>query len=312
MTRRMRVLIAGGVVLVVAAAGISWFAFVSSSDMGAGATSAKSLDEAKVPVSVVLSEDAGRLNVIIDWNDELDALRGDDRFTARLMAGNKEIALKQWEDTRPDVDTFTLEFTEAEATLLLAAVDNGDAVVAVTQQSDTDLDNDSLYEANYATVLRIQAPTASAGPANAAVKPVIQLASMQRPTGGVVLSSATVGTRDCSSVQITSNANLSKCDLSGVDMMNGSHGVSLNGADLSYANLTNAKLSGRAWGQSDFNGANFSYANLTGANLINANLDSANLTGADLTNADLEDALLDGAILNDVTLTGANLTGTNT
>jgi hypothetical protein len=141
----MRLFIAAGAVLAVAVAvaGISWFSVASVNELGEGATSAKSLDDAKVPVSVVLSADARRLNMTIDWHDELDALGGDDRFTARVMAGSEEIVQKLWEATRPDVDSLSLEFTEAEATLLLAAVDTGDAATAVTQQSDTDLDNDS-------------------------------------------------------------------------------------------------------------------------------------------------------------------------
>jgi hypothetical protein len=136
-TKKQIILAISVLLVVVVAGGISWFAFASDNDMGEGAISTKSVDEAKVPVSVVLSADARRLSVTIDWNDELDALRGDDRFNARVMAGSKEIELKQWEDSRPDVDTFTLEFTAAEATLLLAAVDNGDAVVAITQQRFT-------------------------------------------------------------------------------------------------------------------------------------------------------------------------------
>ena len=117
------------------------------------------------------------------------------------MAGSEEIVLKRWDDTRPDVVSFRPEFTEAEAALLLAAVDNGDAVVAVTQQSDTDLDNNSLYESNYATVLTIQAPTESALPAGVAVTPVIQFASIQVSTVEVE-SALTAGSRNCSNVTI--------------------------------------------------------------------------------------------------------------
>jgi hypothetical protein len=262
MTRRTRLIIAGGAVLAAAAAGISWFAFASTNGMGAGALSAKSLDGAKIPVSVVLSADARRLNVTIDWHDELDALRGDDRFTARVMAGSEEIVLKQWEDTRSDVDTFSLEFTQAEAELLLAAAESGDAVIAVTQQSDTDLDKDSLYEANFATVVNIQAPTESALPADVGAPPLIELASMQVSRSGAALPVATTsGNRDCSTVSIAPKADLSGCDL---------RGAHLSGAYLSFANLS---------------GANLSSANLSDAYLAFADLSGAYLPGADLSGA---------------------------
>jgi uncharacterized protein YjbI with pentapeptide repeats len=313
MTRRIRLIIAGGAVLAVAVAGISWFAFASGNDMGEGATSAKSLDEAKVPVSVVLSADARRLSVNIDWHDELDALRGDDRFTARVMAGSEEIVLKQWEDTRPDVDSFTLEFTEVEATLLLAAVESGDAVVAVTQQSDTDLDSDSLYEANFATVLTIQAPTEAALPADVAATAVIQLASMQMPT--VEAESALARDypdhrdyRDCSDVRIAPNVDLSGCRL---------YGAVLVYTDLSGANLSGAYLSGANLFKSNLYGANLSGAYLRGANLYKVNLSGANLSGAttsftdmqyvDLTFADVRDANLRDANLFGADLSGADL-----
>jgi uncharacterized protein YjbI with pentapeptide repeats len=310
-----------------AVAGISWFAFASGNEMGAGAISAKSLDEAKVPVSVVLSADARRLSVNIDWHDELDALRGDDRFTARVMAGSEEIVQKQWEDTRPDVDSFTLEFTEAEATLLLAAVKGGDAVVAVTQQSDTDLDTDSLYEANFATVLTIQAPTEAALPADVAATPVIQLASMQVSRSGAALPVATGGNKDCSTVSIEPKADLSGCDLRGANLTGAnlsraklSHAslsranlsyANLSPADLAYANLTDANLTRANVTAAILFGANLSYANLSRAELTGAELIYANLSRASLTSAELPYALLAGANLYRANLTDANLTGAN-
>jgi uncharacterized protein YjbI with pentapeptide repeats len=312
MTRRIRLIIAGGAVLAVAVAGISWFAFASGNDMGEGATSAKSLDEAKVPVSVVLSADARRLSVNIDWHDELDALRGDDRFTARVMAGSEEIVLKQWEDTRPDVDSFTLEFTEVEATLLLAAVESGDAVVAVTQQSDTDLDTDSLYEANFATVLTIQARTASVRPAGVAATATFELASMQAPTPGAAPVDRSGSLQECSEVSIAPKANLSGCSLTGADLffadltganLSNTHlaGATLTGANLTSANLTSAYLFG----------ATMTVANLTGADLFRASLIIAKLGRADLTSASLQGATLHGAYLRGANMTGANLIGAN-
>jgi uncharacterized protein YjbI with pentapeptide repeats len=300
MTRRIRLIIAGGAVLAVAVAGISWFAFASGNDMGEGATSAKSLDEAKVPVSVVLSADARRLSVNIDWHDELDALRGDDRFTARVMAGSEEIVLKQWEDTRPDVDSFTLEFTEAEATLLLAAVESGDAVVAVTQQSDTDLDTDSLYEANFATVLTIQAPTEAALPADVAATAVIQLASMQVPT-----LEGLDDYRDCSNVSIAPKADLSRCDLSYANL----HRVDLTNADLSYANLIRADLTNADLSAADLSFVHLYQANLRAANLSKANARHAELTRANLTDANLSYAEIKFGFLTSADMHRANLSG---
>jgi uncharacterized protein YjbI with pentapeptide repeats len=300
MTRRIRLIIAGGAVLAVAVAGISWFAFASGNDMGEGATSAKSLDEAKVPVSVVLSADARRLSVNIDWHDELDALRGDDRFTARVMAGSEEIVLKQWEDTRPDVDSFTLEFTEVEATLLLAAVESGDAVVAVTQQSDTDLDTDSLYEANFATVLTIQASTEAALPAGVAATAVIQLASMQVPT-----LEGLDDYRDCSNVSIAPKADLSRCDLSYANL----HRVDLTNADLSYANLIRADLTNADLSAADLSFVHLYQANLSAANLSKANARHAELTRANLTDANLSYAEIKFGFLTSADMHRANLSG---
>jgi uncharacterized protein YjbI with pentapeptide repeats len=332
MTRRIRLIIAGGAVLAVAVAGISWFAFASDNGMGAGALSAESLDGAKVPVSVVLSADARRLNFTIDWHDELDALRGDDRFTARVMAGSEEIVLKQWEDTRSDVDTFTLDFTQAEATLLLAAVESGDAVVAVTQQSDTDLDNDALYEANFATVVTIQAPTESALPADVGAPPLIQLASMQVSRSGAALPVATSGNKDCSTVSIAPKADLSGCDLrgahltrahlSGADLsranLSGAYtpGADLSGADLSVANLSDlysmdANLSDANLSVSNLSDAKLSYADLSGANLSLAYLSDADLSDADLSDANLSDAYLRRVNLSGADLSRADLSRTN-
>jgi uncharacterized protein YjbI with pentapeptide repeats len=304
MTKLGSLIIGLSVVLVVVVGGISWFAFASGNDMGEGAISAKSVDEAKVPVSVVLSSDARRLNVTIDWHDELDALRGDDRFNARVKAGGKEIELKQWEDTRPDVDQFTLEFTEAEATLLLAAVDNGDAVVAITQQSDTDLDSDSLYEANYATVVRIQAAAESALPVDVAVRPISQLTFLQVTTANAE-SALGRDYRDCSNVSIAPKAALRFCDLSYANL----HRVDLANADLSYANLIRADLSAADLSAADLSFGHLYQANLSSANLSKTNAGHAELTRANLTDANLSDAEIKFGFLTSADMQGANLSG---
>jgi uncharacterized protein YjbI with pentapeptide repeats len=305
---KKQIILAVSVVLVVVAGGISWFAFASGNDMGEGAIAAKSVDEAKVPVSVVLSSDARRLNVTIDWNDELDALRGDDRFNARVMAGIKEIELKQWEDTRPDVDQFTLEFTEAEATLLLAAVDNGDAVVAITQQSDTDLDSDSLYEANYATVVRIQAPNASALPAGFSIKTAMKLSSPQVPaTLFTATSPFPVGSVDCTYLNLGPGVLAMGCDLNGAFLSK----VDLSNANLSYANLSRVHLDG-----GNLPGASLIYANMSeaelnyGTNLSGANMAYAELSGASLNQSNLSSADLSFADLTAAFLSQVNVTGT--
>ena len=155
MTKRMRLLVSGGVVAVVLF-GLGLAVFGLPNDLGDDAVMLESHPEANVPVSVVLSSDARRMVVEVDWVNGLDAFTFADRSTIRVMAGGEEVELTVSEDTRPDVQRLVMRFTAAEATLLLAAAASGDAVVAVTQQFDGD--NDSLYELNFVTVLRIPAP----------------------------------------------------------------------------------------------------------------------------------------------------------
>lgn len=82
----------------------------------------------------------------------------------------------------------------------------------------------------------------------------------------------------------------SGCDLSGLDMSNGS----FHGGDFSRSNLA---------------GANFSEAVLATANLQNSDLRGANLSGAELDRATLTGADLTGANLADTDISGADFSG---
>ena len=73
------------------------------------------------------------------------------------MAGRQEIMHKVWEGNRPDQQTIALSLTEEKAKALHKARKSRDAVVAVTQQSDSSADNDTLFERIYGTVLKIPA-----------------------------------------------------------------------------------------------------------------------------------------------------------
>jgi hypothetical protein len=260
-----------GVVLI----GLGFAVFVAPKGMGADAAMVKSAPQANVPVSVALSADGRRLALEIDWNDELHQAPGTDRFTARVMAGTQEIEQKQWTESRPDVDAFELAFDEAEATLLLAAAQTGDAVVAITQQSDAD--GDALHETNHATVLRIPAPKSNAAGVDSPLpaKLNVVLVGTYR-----VAASTDAPTTDCSQRNIGVGADLSGCDL---------HGANLTGANLAGANLTGANLK-----DADLKGADLTRANLTNANLKDTILTYADLTGAILTGANLVEAIQDG------------------
>ena len=277
-----------GVVLI----GLGFAVFVAPKGMGADAAVVKSDPQANVPVSVALSADGLRLALEIDWNDELHKAEGTDRFTARVMAGTQEIEQKQWTESRPDVDAFELAFDEAEATLLLAAAQTGDAVVAITQQSDAD--GDALHETNHATVLRIPAPKSNAAGVDSPLPPKLNVVLVGTYR---VAASTDAPTTDCSQRNIGVGADLSGCDL---------HGANLAGANLRSSNLTGANLTGAS-----VTGANLVLANLTDANLTGANLKDADLKGADLTRANLTNANLKDTVLTYADLTGAILTGAN-
>jgi uncharacterized protein YjbI with pentapeptide repeats len=275
-------------VAVVILGGIGIAVFAATGDMSADASVVKSDPQANVPVSVTLSADGRRLAMEIDWDDELHQAPGTDRFTARVMAGSREIEQKQWTESRPDVDVFEMAFDEAEATLLLTATQNGDAVVAVTQQSDAD--GDALHETNYATVLRIPATEADAAGVDSPLTPQMNVV--------VVGNYRTVdAAANCSQRNIGLGADLSGCDL---------HGANLAGANLSNTTLTGVNFTG-----ANLTGAVMEAADLTDANLTEANLTGADLTGANLTRANVTNANLTRAVLVYATLTGANLTGTN-
>ena len=287
-----------GVVLI----GVGFAVFVAPKGMGADAAVVKSDPQANVPVSVTLSSDGRRLALEIDWDDELHQAPGTDRFTARVMAGTQEIEQQQWTESRPDVHAFEMAFDEAEAKLLLTAAQNGDAVVAITQQADAD--GDALHETNFATVLRIPSPKSNAAGVDAPLPPRLNVVVVGNYRAA---ASTTPPATDCSQRNIGPGADLSGCDL---------HGVNLAGANLSNANLSNANLSNAYLIQANLSNANLSYANLSnadpsGANLSGAYLFRAYLAGAYLIQANLSNANLTGADLTGAYLTGANLTGAN-
>jgi uncharacterized protein YjbI with pentapeptide repeats len=285
--------------------GVGFAVFVAPKGLGADAAVVKSDPQANVPVSVTLSSDGRRLAIEIDWDDELHKAEGTDRFTARVMAGTQEIKHMQGTESRPDVDAFEMAFDEAEATLLLAAAQTGDAVVAITQQADAD--GDTLHETNHATVLRIPSPKADAAGADAPLPPKLNVVLVGNYRAA---ASTTPPTVDCSSTNIGPGSDLSGCDF---------YGANLGLAHLAGANLTGANLAGANLALADLTGANLAGATLTNATLAEAYLTGADLTGADLTganlglanltNANLTNANLTGADLGLANLTGANLTG---
>jgi hypothetical protein len=242
-----------------------------------------------------MSSDGRRLALEIDWDDELHKAEGTDRFTARVMAGTQEIEQQQWTESRPDVHSFEMAFDEAEAKLLLAAAQTGDAVVAITQQADAD--GDALHETNFATVLRIPAPKSNAAGVDSPRSPRLNVIMV----GNYWTAASTdAPATDCSQRNIGLGADLSGCDLHGANLTSANLGnASLTGANLTGANLTGAVLEV----------ADATEANLTGADLTGADLTGANLTRANLTNANLTRAVLVFANLSGANLTGANLTG---
>lgn len=105
---------------------------------------------------------------------------------------------------------------------------------------------------------------------------------------------------DC--LNLTPNANLQGCDLSGSDH---GGGYCENGClDVSGADLRKADLSG-----SNFMGASLERANLEGAKLVDALFPNCNLRDAKLRNADMSRVILDESNLAGADLRGANLSG---
>jgi hypothetical protein len=166
------------------------------------------------------------LVVRVDWNDGLDDRPGRDRFTVRVMAGTREVAQRTWKGNRPDAQTATIRLTAGEARAFTKARNSGDAVVAVTQQSDTNTDDDTLYERNNATIVRVNRLLLGSGQ---------QMSSDMIAT---VLGADLDTVRDCSHLALGPGADLSRCDLSGADLS----GADLSGADLTCANLTGTDL----------------------------------------------------------------------
>jgi hypothetical protein len=233
--------------------GVGFAVFVAPKGMGADAAVVTSDPQANVPVSVALSADGRRLALEIDWDDELHKAEGTDRFTARVMAGTQEIQQQQWTESRPDVHAFEMAFDEAEATQLLAAAQNGDAVVAITQQADAD--GDALHETNFATVLRIPAPKPNAAGVDSPMPPKMNAVLVANYR---TAASTDTPATDCSRSNIRPEADLSGCDLRGAWLPY----VNLRGANLSYANLRGAVMF-----QADLTGANLSNAILIGTDL---------------------------------------------
>jgi hypothetical protein len=254
------VLFAGGVSITTASATTDASHQADRSVIAHAGSEVRAKVTAKVPVSVVMSPNGREIDVEIDWHDGLDARPGPNRFVVRVMAGNQEIAQRIWTESRPDVHTFTINLNPAKTKALRQARNAGVALVAVTQQSDTNKDTDKLFERNYVTIVDIPAPN----------RPMVR-----------------AGTLNCSNISIQPGADLSNCNLTGAnlafaDLTN----ANLSGADLAFANLAFANLSN----------ADLAFANLAFANLSNANLSGANLSGANLSGANLSYAFLFGAI----------------
>jgi uncharacterized protein YjbI with pentapeptide repeats len=287
--KKTKVLIVVAAVVGLVLIGVGFALFVAPKGMGADAAVVTSDPQANVPVSVTLSADGRRLALEIDWDDELHKAVGTDRFTARVMAGTQEIEQQQWTESRPDVHAFEMAFDEAEATRLLTAAQNGDAVVAITQQADAD--GDALHETNFATVLRIPAPKSNAAGVDSPMPPKMNVVLV----GNYRTVDAAV---DCSLANIGPDpTDLSGCDFHGVNLAGALVGSNLTNANLVGANLTGASLN-----------AVFTNANMTGANLTGARI-SGVYQNTNLTNANLTNAGFVMAGLYWTNLTGANLTG---
>jgi hypothetical protein len=125
-----------------------------------------------------------------------------------------------------------------------------------------------------------------------AVLVVITLLTLTRPAA-YVLADGPVGADCTNPPNLVPFADLSNCDLSGLNM----EGVDLNHANLSGANLDNASL---------FT-SNLVAATFDNASLRNINLDDAYAPGGSFINADLRGANFYFATLSDANLSGANL-----
>jgi hypothetical protein len=316
-------LVSVGTAVAVAVGGISFIALSSSASAGGPVTRAatvKSHPSAKVPIEVTLSPNGRRLIVEVDWHDGLDARPGRDRFVVRVLAGNNEIVNKEYTGSRPDQQTLTLRLSPAKASLLRKARNSGEAVIAVTQQSDHAKDNDKLYERNHVTVVRLPALNHTTVRADDYPTPTVTVVPTPAPTVTVMPTptpTVTVMPTPEACSPIGPGADLSGCDLHGAHLEDANlNKANLTGADLSGANLSGANLTGATWTDAtcengekatgspadcvssvattppacgpikagaDLEGCDLSKLNLTNAHMTSANLKNANLAGADLT-----------------------------
>ena len=263
MKKRVRSLVALGSSTVLLAGGVA-LAAVSVSAGGAApenrTVTVESDPKAGVPVLVTISPNARRLVIDVYWNSKLNARPGRDRYVVRVMAGRQEIMHKVWKGNRPDQQTIALSLTEKKAKALHKARKSGDAVVSVTQQSDSSADNDTLFERIYGTVLKIPslnrhavraddpAPTpdpavtatlipaplpTEPGPVLPTPAPTVTASLIPTPAVSASLIPTASAISDCSATQIKPNADLTGCNLKGLHLL---------GADLTNVILTNATL----------------------------------------------------------------------
>ena len=187
--------------------------------------------KALVPVSVTYSSAARKLSIDVKWNKQLQAEPGRKRFVVRVMAGDKQISQRVWTSGRSDQQILNLKLTPADARSLNVARKTSDAVIAVTQQADSNLDSDMLFEKNYVTVIKL--PSQS--------------------------KKAVRSDPDCSATTFGPSSNLSGCDFQGANMEN----ADLYMADLYKTNASYANLSGASLISANLTSANFYKANMS-------------------------------------------------
>jgi uncharacterized protein YjbI with pentapeptide repeats len=139
-------------------------------------------------------------------------------------------------------------------------------------------------------------------------------------TGSMATADGPVGADCTDPPNLVPFADLTNCDLSGMDM----EGINIWSADLSGANISNANLSDALLEGVDFTGANatgaiFDNADLFTTTLIGATFDNASLRdtnmedayaiGGSFINADLRGADLYFANFRDANISGANFSG---
>lgn len=187
--------------------------------------------KALVPVSVTYSSAARKLGINVKWNKKLQTEPGRKRFVIRVMAAEKQISQRVWTSGRSDQQLLDLKLTPADVRSLNIARKTGDAVIAVTQQADSNLDSDMLFEKNYVTVVKLPSQSTKAVRSNP----------------------------DCSATTFGPNSNLSGCDFQGANMED----ADLYMADLYKTNASYANLSGANLVEADLTSANFYKANMS-------------------------------------------------